>query len=44
MDEWENFMETSLPKKEKNYSNLDMEDVKDADYLRMIKEFEKSLR
>ena len=42
MDEWENFMEISLPKKEKFYSNLDMEDVKDADYLRMVKEFERS--
>ena len=33
MDEWEKFNETSLPKKDEFYSNLNMEDITDADYL-----------
>ena len=32
MDEWERFNETSLPKKESFYSNLNMEDIKNSDY------------
>ena len=31
--EWENFNETLLPEKEVFYSNLNMEDVTDADYM-----------
>ena len=33
MDEWEKFKETSLPEKEKFYSNLDLKDTTDADYM-----------
>ena len=33
MDNWEKFNETTLPEKEEFYSNLNMEDVTDADYL-----------
>ena len=43
MDEWENFNETLLPKKERFYSNLNMEDVKDSDWnhaKRVCKDFE----
>ena len=32
MDEWETFIETALPEKEKFCSNLNMEDITDADY------------
>ena len=32
MDESEEFNETSLPEKEEFYSNLNMEDITDADY------------
>ena len=32
MDDWEKFNETSLPEKEDFYSNLNMEDITDADY------------
>ena len=41
MDEWEKFNETSLPKKEEFY--LNMEDITDADYMhakRVCKDFE----
>ena len=31
MDDWENFNETTLPKKERFYSNLDAEDIAEAD-------------
>ena len=31
MDEWVKFNETTLPEKEKFYSNLNMEDITDAD-------------
>ena len=34
MDNWEKFNETSLPEKEDFYSNLNMEDITDADYTR----------
>ena len=32
MDDWEKFNETSLPEKEEFYSNLNIEDITDADY------------
>ena len=34
MDDWEKFNETLLPEKEEFYSNLNMEDVTDPDYMR----------
>ena len=43
MDDWEKFNETTLPKKEEFYSNLNMEDITDADYMhakRVCKDFE----
>ena len=43
MDEWEKFNETTLPAKEEFYSNLNMEDITDADYMhakRVCKDFE----
>ena len=43
MGEWEKFNETTLPEKEEFYSNLNMEDITDADYLhvkRVCKDFE----
>ena len=39
MDEWEKFNETSSLQKEELSSNLNMEDIKDADYS-IQKEFE----
>ena len=33
MDEWEKFNKARLPEKEKFYSNLNMEDITDADYM-----------
>ena len=44
MDNWEKFNETSLPKREEFYSNLNMEDITDADYMhakRVCKDFER---
>ena len=32
MESWKRFNETSLPDKETFYSNLNMEDITDADY------------
>ena len=32
MDDWKKFSETSLPKKEDFYSNLNVRDITDADY------------
>ena len=32
MDGWEKFNETPLPEKDEFYSNLNMEDITDADY------------
>ena len=32
-DDWEKFNETALPEKEEIYSNLNMEDITDADYM-----------
>ena len=43
MDKWERFNKTSLPEKDEFYSNLNMEDITDADYThakRVCKEFE----
>ena len=43
MDEWENFNKTSLPENEEFYSNLNIEDITDADYMytkRACKDFE----
>ena len=43
MDDWEKFNETTLPEKEEFYSNLNMEDITDADYMhakRVCKVFE----
>ena len=43
MDEWEKFNETSLSEKAEFYSNLNMEDIIDADYMhakRICKDFE----
>ena len=37
MDEWEKFNETTLPEKEEFYSNLNMEDIPDAEFLRTLK-------
>ena len=33
MDDWEKFNETTLSEKEEFYSNLDMEDITDQDYM-----------
>ena len=43
IDEWEKFNETSWPEKEEFYSNLNEEDITDADYMyakRVCKDFE----
>ena len=43
MDDWEKFNERTLPEKEEFYSNLNMEDITDADYMhakRVCKGFE----
>ena len=43
MDEWEKFNETTLPEKEEFCSNLNVEDITDADYVhakRVCKDFE----
>ena len=43
MDEWENFNETTLPEKEEFYSNLNLENITDTDYMhvkRVCKDFE----
>ena len=42
MDNWESFNETSLLEKEDFYSNFNMEDINDADYIyrkRVCKDF-----
>ena len=33
MDEWEEFIEISLSEQEEFYSNLNVEDITDADYM-----------
>ena len=43
MEKWEKFNETPLSEKEEFYSNLNLEDITDADYMyakRVCKEFE----
>ena len=43
MDDWEKFNKTTLPEKEEFYSNLNMEEITDADYehgKRVRKDFE----
>ena len=43
MDEWEKFNETILPEKEEFYSDLNMEDITDTDYInakRVCRDFE----
>ena len=43
MDDWEKFNEPTLPEKEKSYSNLNMKDITDADYMhvkKVCKDFE----
>ena len=43
MDDWEKFNETTLPKKDEFYGNLNMEDITDAHYMhakRVCKDFE----
>ena len=43
MDDWEKLNETSLPEKEDFYSDLNMEDITDANYAhakRVCKDFE----
>ena len=43
MDDWEKFHGTTLPEKEELYSNLNIEDITDADYVyvkRVCKDFE----
>ena len=43
MDDWEKFNETTVPEKEEYYSNLNMDDITDADYMhakRVCKDFE----
>ena len=46
MDEWEKFNETLLPEKEEYYSNLNIEDITDADYMyveRVSKDWDKKI-
>ena len=33
MDEWEKFNETTLPEKKEFYSNLNIDNITDADYM-----------
>ena len=43
MDDWEKINETLLPEKEEFYSNLNIEDITDADYIhakKVCKDFE----
>ena len=37
--DWEMFNETTLPEKEKFYSNLNKEDITDTDYMHAKKSF-----
>ena len=38
---WKSFHETTLPNKKAFYSELDLEDITDEDYIHVQKEFEK---
>ena len=43
MDDWEKFIETTLPEKEEFFNNLNREEATDADYVhgrRVCKDFE----
>ena len=40
MDSWEKFNETALSPKEAFYSNLNLEDISDEDYMHAQKVFE----
>ena len=43
MDDWEKFNEATLPEEEEFYSNLNLENITDADYMhakRVCKDFE----
>ena len=40
MDSWERFNETSLPPKESFYSELNLEDISDKDYLHAQKKWD----
>ena len=43
MNQWKKFNNTSLPKKDNSYTNVNMEDITDADYMhakRVCKGFE----
>ena len=43
MDEWEKFNETTLPEKKEFYSNLNIDNITDADYMhakRVCKDFQ----
>ena len=37
MDDWEKLSETVLPEKEDFYSQLNMEDITEADYVKILK-------
>ena len=37
--DWEMFNETTLPEKEEFYSNLNMDDITDTDYMHAKKSF-----
>ena len=41
MDSWQRFDETSLPDKEAFYSNLNIEDIMDTDYIHANKVLKK---
>ena len=46
MDDWEKFNQTTLPEKDELYSNLNMADITDANYLhaqRVCKDFESNI-
>ena len=44
MDDWEKFNEKTFPKKENSCSQVDMEDITDADYVHAKKIFIKILK
>ena len=39
MDDWEMFNETTLPEKGEFYSNLNMQDITDADYIHAKRDY-----
>ena len=42
MDDWEKFIETTLPEKEEFYNNLNMEEITDVDYMHGISQLDRS--